>query len=70
MSVEKWIRAESLEAEECHRRYRYAPFNSIERKILRLLMEGKSGEWGFCIERKGKQWVVTKEGEIVDRIKN
>ena len=26
-------------------------------------------EWGFCIERKGDRWVITKEGKIVDKIK-
>ncbi len=26
-------------------------------------------EWGFCIERKGDRWVITKEGKIIDRIK-
>lgn len=27
-------------------------------------------EWGFCIERKGERWVITKEGKIIDRIKS
>ncbi|WP_290596217.1 MULTISPECIES: helix-turn-helix domain-containing protein [unclassified Archaeoglobus] len=45
MSLEEWIKAESLEkAEEYHKRYNYAITNSIRRKILRMIQEGKSEE--------------------------
>jgi predicted transcriptional regulator len=91
MSVEKWVKASTLEeSEEYHKRYNYAVTNSIRRKILRLIDEGKTEEeimsilglseqqlryhlkvleWGFCIEKKGDRWVITKEGKIIDRIK-
>ncbi len=43
MSVEKWINAKSLEeAEEYHKRYNYAISNSVRRRIIRLIDEGKN----------------------------
>ena len=90
MSVEKWIKAKTLEeAEEYHKRYNYAITNPIRRKIMRLIDEGKGEEeiaseiglsekqlryhlsileWGFCIEKKGNRWILTKEGRIIDKI--
>ena len=45
MSVEKWIKAKTIEeAEEYHKRYNYAITNPIRRKILRLIDEGKNEE--------------------------
>jgi len=90
MSIEKWVKAKTLEeAESYHKRYNYAITNATRRKILKLIDEGKDEkeimetlcltkkqldyhikilEWGFCIEKVGKGWVVTKEGRIIDKI--
>ncbi|RLI77236.1 ArsR family transcriptional regulator [Archaeoglobales archaeon] len=39
---------------------------SLTRKQLNYHL--KVLEWGFCIEKVGKEWVVTKEGRIIDKI--
>ncbi|AAB91060.1 MULTISPECIES: helix-turn-helix domain-containing protein [Archaeoglobus] len=45
MSLEEWIKADSLEkADEYHKRYNYAVTNPVRRKILRMLDKGRSEE--------------------------
>jgi predicted transcriptional regulator len=43
MGIEKWVNAKTLgESEEYHKRYNYAITNSIRRKILRLIDDGRT----------------------------
>jgi DNA-binding transcriptional ArsR family regulator len=75
MSLEEWIKADSLEkADEYHKRYNYAVSNPVRRKILRMLDEGKTEEeimQNLSLSRKQLDYhlKVLEAGFCVERLK-